>query len=348
MPARFKSLLVLGDVAVHVFIIVSGFVITHLLLNKQESYPTYLTRRFFRLAPVYIFCLALATITTFTYEFAYINLPYAAQSDMRIERLAETNQHFGLHVLAHLTMLHGAIPANILPFAGTTLLGPAWSLSLEWQFYLIAPFLVPLLAKGRRQYIVTAAACLSLFAASKLYIDDLFQYSSMLLLSIQFFPVGISTRLALSYCKPNWKTFLLFTIVFMLLLTRWRLEALCWALWCVFIFREAGLLRLGPKTGNAIDGMRTTLASNQYITALGRWSYSTYIVHIPIFSIFVYMAIYGLGMPKDQTSIQIVLLASAVTLVPLSYMLYRFIEKPGIQLGAKLANPETSQNRALS
>ena len=40
-----------GEVAsdcVQVFIIVSGFVITHLLLAQQESYASYIARRFFR------------------------------------------------------------------------------------------------------------------------------------------------------------------------------------------------------------------------------------------------------------------------------------------------------------
>ncbi len=37
------------------------------------------------------------------------------------------------------------VPENVMPFAGTAFLGPAWSLSLEWQFYLVAPVLIGLL-----------------------------------------------------------------------------------------------------------------------------------------------------------------------------------------------------------
>src|SRR5688572_28994913 len=41
-----------GSVAVLVFVIVSGFVITHLVLGKREPYKVYVGRRFFRLFPV--------------------------------------------------------------------------------------------------------------------------------------------------------------------------------------------------------------------------------------------------------------------------------------------------------
>jgi peptidoglycan/LPS O-acetylase OafA/YrhL len=47
------------------------------------------------------------------------------------------------HVLAHLTLLHGLIPQPILPYAYVTLLGPAWSLSTEWQFYLLIGLIAP-------------------------------------------------------------------------------------------------------------------------------------------------------------------------------------------------------------
>ena len=58
-----------GDFAVCLFIIISGFVITNLLLEKREPYGRYIYRRFLRLYPVYIICLALGIIGTYaTFE----------------------------------------------------------------------------------------------------------------------------------------------------------------------------------------------------------------------------------------------------------------------------------------
>src|SRR5689334_16724731 len=49
----FVATLLDGAKAVRIFIVISGFVITHLILMKSERYDVYLGRRFFRLFPLY-------------------------------------------------------------------------------------------------------------------------------------------------------------------------------------------------------------------------------------------------------------------------------------------------------
>ena len=51
-------------------------------------------------------------------------------------------------ILAHLTMTHGLFPNAILPDVWVSFLGSAWSLSTEWQFYLLA-----LLVAGRSRWL---------------------------------------------------------------------------------------------------------------------------------------------------------------------------------------------------
>ena len=46
-----------GKAAVEGFIVLSGYVITQLILTKRESYRTFITRRFMRLFPVFFVCL---------------------------------------------------------------------------------------------------------------------------------------------------------------------------------------------------------------------------------------------------------------------------------------------------
>src|SRR4051794_37774844 len=53
-----------GHWAVCTFIIISGFVITHIVLVRREFYSVYLVRRVFRIYPAYLACLAAGIITT--------------------------------------------------------------------------------------------------------------------------------------------------------------------------------------------------------------------------------------------------------------------------------------------
>ena len=60
---------------------------------------------------------------------------------------------WGLFIAAHLTMTHGLFPDGVLPDVWVGFLGAAWSLSTEWQFYLLALLIGP--PPG------TACACLA-------------------------------------------------------------------------------------------------------------------------------------------------------------------------------------------
>lgn len=126
----------IGPYIVNTFIVLSGFVIAKLLIEKREPYGIFLTRRVCRLFPVYLVCLGFAiavrpwTLGTFAPE---------------IPRELQEQNAWGTHLIAHLSMLHGLVPEIWLPDASYTFLPPAWAVSIELQLYLIAPVLVWLL-----------------------------------------------------------------------------------------------------------------------------------------------------------------------------------------------------------
>ena len=118
---KFENLVVLGGwQGVEQFIILSGFVIAVLLDARRERYLVYIVRRFFRLAPVYYVLLVYAVAITWA-------------QGVHIDRPLE-------QILVHLTMLHGLIPDEVLKGSPNAFVHPAWSISVEWQFYLIAPW----------------------------------------------------------------------------------------------------------------------------------------------------------------------------------------------------------------
>ena len=55
---------------------------------------------------------------------------------------ADETRHWWQHILVHLTMLHAIVPSAWLPSSQFAFLPPAWSISLEFQLYLVAPLLV--------------------------------------------------------------------------------------------------------------------------------------------------------------------------------------------------------------
>lgn len=337
LPNIASKLFVQGDVAVNVFIIVSGFVITHLLLVKNESYGQYIVRRFFRLFPIYVFCLLFAIATTGAYRFAYIELPFSVQADMRLDRLQETAQNFGVHFFAHLTMLHGAIPSNVLPYAGSSILAPAWSLSLEWQFYLLAPMLIGVLSRSAVGYAAAVAFCIVLYFGAHAFVGDVYQYHSMIALALPLFVVGISSRLLL-VAPPRFSVWIRFAaaIAFLFFGVFYRLEAIIWGVWFVFILNESG--NFGGGLSVFLGRVGYVLAANKYISTLGRWSFSTYLFHIPFFAVILYVSMNVFGFQESQFVAQVCVFVAMILMPLVSYFMYEFIERPGIALGARISS----------
>ena len=107
---------------------------------------------------------------------------------------ASVTAHPVVHGLLHVLLLQGLTPDSWLPFSSSALLGPAWSLSLEWQFYLVAPLLIGAL---RRPASAAAAvlAMTALLAAWRLGWLGEYRLKSSMLIAAPLFSVGIISRL---------------------------------------------------------------------------------------------------------------------------------------------------------
>ena len=108
------------EYAVELFLVITGFVTAKLVIEKAEPYSVFIVRRFFRIWPVLVFCLAL---------------------NLAVTRPAATLDNVVVF-LSELAMLHGLIPDKLIPDASMRLLVPAWYVSVVWQFFLVAPLFV--------------------------------------------------------------------------------------------------------------------------------------------------------------------------------------------------------------
>ena len=112
---RGVRLLVHGDYAVNVFMILSGFVIFKLIEDARESYGVFLARRFFRLYPVYL--VLFNNRCSIPPAGLWDNIqhwPGRPLTMLSIRNVNNDRSHIGWHFLAHLTLLHGAVPDPLL------------------------------------------------------------------------------------------------------------------------------------------------------------------------------------------------------------------------------------------
>jgi peptidoglycan/LPS O-acetylase OafA/YrhL len=134
-----------GEAAVDLFFALSGLVIINSLEHFRYRFWPFLAARARRLLPVYFAVLAFATALLVLGN-PVASLPWApaaATAFWQAGLPAPFWAHFGAHVL----LLHGLIPQGVLPYVWITVLPPAWSLSTEWQFYIIIALLLPVLPR---------------------------------------------------------------------------------------------------------------------------------------------------------------------------------------------------------
>ena len=130
-----------AQVAVHVFVVMSGFAIWKLLSKGSPTWTGFMAGRVFRLYPVYLPALGLALVSAALQPGLMERLAWSANGYFDVLRAvnASEHRHFAGHLAAHLLLLHGMVPHAWLPRSPAAFFAPGWSLSLEWQFYLVAP-----------------------------------------------------------------------------------------------------------------------------------------------------------------------------------------------------------------
>ena len=119
-----RDLKFLGDFAVPVFFVLSGFVIRYVTVTREHTLRGYLIDRGARIYSVALPAMALTLLVT--------ALVYATNGRYATEVLAPLMHHPGTRVLANLLFLGQIWGLNTVQFGNT----PFWSLSYECLFYL--------------------------------------------------------------------------------------------------------------------------------------------------------------------------------------------------------------------
>ncbi len=141
VPRGITALFGHGEAAVDLFFALSGLVVINGVQRCKGKFWLFMEARARRLLPVYFLVVA-AAVALLMLGDPLGALPWTG-APARDVFPAGLPPEVGCHLAAHVLLIHGLIPYWILPYAWVSLLGPAWSLSTEWQFYVLLGLLAP-------------------------------------------------------------------------------------------------------------------------------------------------------------------------------------------------------------
>jgi peptidoglycan/LPS O-acetylase OafA/YrhL len=301
----------LGSTSVAFFFMISSFLFISKLLNAKEkefNWRSFFISRFFRLVPMYYFSLSMIVLIVMII------------SDWKLKT--------GIFEFVHEMFLWGTFAvirdATINNFALTYLInaGVVWSLPFEWLFYFSLPVISILILRRRPPtfYLIIGL----------LFIIGYFYVNSFRVHHILSFLGGALAAYIVRY-KPfeikKYRHFLSALILVCLILIIQFKNAnniLCKSLITIVFILIA--------SGNTLFG----ILKSSTLKLLGEISYSTYLIHGIVLFVVLYFG-FGFEKAKNLTSSEFWILIFSITpiLVILSFLGYKFIEKPFMEMSKK-------------
>ncbi|MFA5960668.1 MAG: acyltransferase family protein [Tatlockia sp.] len=311
-----------GFIGVDIFFVISGFLITGIihdaLQTNRFSFVNFYSRRLWRMQPVFI---ALLVVTALLTLFFYLpdDLMLYGQS-IRKTSIFTSNQFF-----QRVTTGYFSKDTSQLPLLHT------WSLSIEWQCYLILPLALFLLYKlfGQKPMNYIVLALMAVFFGLSLYFSVIYPAKTYYQFMSRIFEFLIGSVVALN---PNrWVS------------NKMVLNALGGlALLSLLYIGRASHINAGFPNGYALivclatgtliaigtqedKPLLSRLFALKPLVFIGLISYSLYIWHWPVFITVRYLGF-------EETAL-VTSMAFMLTFV-LAYFSWRFIEKPTRKLHA--------------
>jgi peptidoglycan/LPS O-acetylase OafA/YrhL len=177
-----------GAAAVHLFFALSGLVIVQSLDRAGARAGPFLAARAGRIFPVFLPVFAFA-VAVEPLSCGFDAMPWLSwTSPAHSICVSGWPRAWAPEIAAHLTMTHGLYPEAILPDVWISFLGSAWSLSAEWQFYVLA-LLVP-----RRRLLTILLLLAAAGTAWRLVGPDPWQFSRAFLPNqAHYFALGVAS-----------------------------------------------------------------------------------------------------------------------------------------------------------
>lgn len=323
------ALTIFGRTGVDLFFVLSGFLITGILLDKRQSSATFLRhfyfRRFLRIVPSY---LLLVTIFWAVVALGFRNEAFNDDTPL----------------WQHLTFTQNWWMAENNRW-GPSAISVTWSVAIEEQFYIVFPLIVLFIPrKYLPQLLIAIALGSALFrAAAWLIIDGVFAMYVHTLSRLDGLAAGAGIALVWRHPKFDYWTMILHRYLRRLLLV------LIWTIPIFLIALQVNLPLNMAVWGHSyltilyalallfiliqVNQKGTSVLRYQWLSQLGRISYTVYLFHPMALACTFMLA----GRPERISSVYDVGLAAGALLATLFYasISQKLLERPLIRVGRR-------------
>jgi peptidoglycan/LPS O-acetylase OafA/YrhL len=305
---------------VKVFFMISGMVVFGMLDRKHPQYSSYIVGRVLRIYPAYLAAILISVLMLPVAAYALQHSDFHAEFNQnRLEVIERASGRMGAHLGAHLTMLHGLLPPNVLSDAAYMITGQAWNIFTEFQFYLIAPFILWVAYQRGKLQIACVAVLALLAVAGRRYPNGAFigRYT-------EFFAVGalsyVAFRRAQAFGRPTRAQVKIGLAVMLVMAGLAASYDWSISLWLGFL----ALLAPSYLFGSPFNLL--SFLSTSTMRTMGNLSYSIYLSHMAV----LFPVSIGLNyLQLDRTAYFLSLfMLTCVGATGLAWVLYRFVEVP--------------------
>ena len=313
-----------GEAAVDLFFALSGLVIVSSLERCNERFWPFMQNRAHRLLPVYYTVLAMSVVVILLGS-PLAAMPWISPTSYAGLFWARPPQLIW-QILAHATLVHGLVPQGLLPWAWITVLGPAWSLSTEWQFYVMMALLLPCLKGSRRlTHFAYIVLCLGVFYRVSLpLLPAYWQFSRAFLPdAAPYFALGLASAVWIRSRNPIPYLLCLITVFGLGLISGVPSRALTSVGWTVLLLAQRNpRMPLLPK-----------LLDSRAAQYLGAISYPLYLINEPL-QRFCAMLVAPFAHGSAQLFTLLWLPVALSSPILAAAMLHKWIEAPAMKAGA--------------
>jgi peptidoglycan/LPS O-acetylase OafA/YrhL len=253
----------------------------------------------------------------------------------------ERSQTF-LQAFCHLTLLFGIIPHALLPEATATFLPPAWSISLEWQFYLFAILITQYLRSIRFVFLLGVIGCAGVWYA-RFWQNP---HIAFLPAQLPLFLMGIGSYHLYSRIIQNGSplnpAYAVAVVVAASIMSQWHWVAV--SLWALI---------LGTLFANQDDWFSRWLQAlrrrllHPWLQLLGRISYPLYLVHWPMIILLMFGILHWRPQVTSLQALVLMLILGLPCILLAAWLLHITVEMPLMKLG-KRKNFRANQAKPLT